>query len=294
MSEASGNDGGTAEVLSCKRQPSLASLSPLVAVVRGLLVFLASPGLWPKVVCPILISLVSTLLSLSFLLGFAYRPQAEALIGCGMPSWVAWPTALLMVLLEVGLVNLIVLLVLFGQVQSQIFLRVLEKRGVLAKLHARRGANELPEQSCHRDACHSIAFLFVRLPLLLLTLPLNGIPVLGQVAWVGLNGWLYAWELEANFLVMFQEHYYCGEQLEFVRERFGAFASFGAAAMGLELIPFLGPWVFFASNACGAALLAERFYQEMVDIEQGSTMRTMPQATEIGAATTEIRCKAES
>ena len=27
-------------------------------------------------------------------------------------------------------------------------------------------------------------------------------------------------------------------------------------------IPILGPWIFFASNACGAALLAQEFFKE--------------------------------
>eukprot|EP00439_Symbiodinium_sp_Y106_P009344 s4002_g1.t1 len=31
-----------------------------------------------------------------------------------------------------------------------------------------------------------------------------------------------------------------------------------------ERIPFIGPWVFFASNACGAALLAESFFEELL------------------------------
>lgn len=39
-----------------------------------------------------------------------------------------------------------------------------------------------------------------------------------------------------------------------------SFFGFGAAAMALELIPFVGPWVFFASNACGAACLAEQLF----------------------------------
>lgn len=70
---------------------------------------------------------------------------------------------------------------------------------------------------------------------MLLTLPLHGIPVLGQVAWVFLNGWIYAWELENEFMVFARERRSCGQQWRFVKQRFGSFATFGATAVALEL-----------------------------------------------------------
>ncbi|CAE8634352.1 unnamed protein product [Polarella glacialis] len=105
-------------------------------------------------------------------------------------------------------------------------------------------------------------FLLIRLPLMILTLPVHAIPVLGTIAWLLANGWLYAWELEAEFMVMSEKRHRCGQQWQYVQQRFRAFAGFGSVAMALELIPFLGPWLFFASNACGAALLAEQIFRE--------------------------------
>ena len=31
-------------------------------------------------------------------------------------------------------------------------------------------------------------------------------------------------------------------------------------------IPFVGPWIFFASNACGAALMAEQFFKDSLSL----------------------------
>lgn len=260
-----GGGGGSA------RQPDMAVRSPvahgeeavyaLYYTVRGMATFLKRPHLWVKVICPMLVTLVSTIVSLSVLFGMGLRPQAHLFEMLHWPGWICWMMAVICVLVEVSLINLIILLVLFGCVQSQIMRSVLEEKGILAEL-ARENGGEVMEQYCYKDVSHSVGFLLLRLPLLILTLPLNAIPVAGQIAWVLLNGWIYAWELESEFLVMLDRRFKCSHQFSFVKGHFGAFATFGAAAMGLELIPFVGPWVFFATNACGAALLAERFYLE--------------------------------
>lgn len=220
-------------------------------------------------VLPILITLVAGIFSLWLLFDLALGPQIDLLQRCGWPHWLAWFTAMLAVLVESAIANIILLLVLFGCTQSAISRATLEECGVLAQIRLERGTEELPETCCARDISHSIVFLIARLPLLLLTLPLNGIPVAGQVAWVVLNGWLYTWELTGEFMVMLEDRHRCGEQWEFVKKRFPAYCSFGAVAMSLELIPFVGPWFFFASNACGAAFLMRRFFAETHGQEGG-------------------------
>jgi len=240
-----------------------AASAPAIALV-GIGSFLKRPWLWYQLIAPIIATLISTIVSFSVLMKWALHPQADKLIGTHWPAWIAWISSFLLVVAEVALINLIILLVLFGCVQSKITRAILEEKGILPQLRSECEAHgrELPEAYCMRDLAHNILFLVARLPLLLLTLPLHGIPALGQIIWVFLNGWIYTWELESEFLVMARELHHCGEQWRFVHERFGSFAGFGAAAMGLELIPFVGPWIFFASNACGAALLAERFFKE--------------------------------
>lgn len=231
--------------------------------------FVVRPRLWIKAICPILVSLVATVVSLVLLFTFALQPQERFLEqDLGWPVWLSWPAAVLMVLAEVAILNIIVLLVLFAGVQSQIIRIVLEERGVLEKVRRERGLDALPEANCCRDMGHGLLFILARLPLMLLTLPLHAVPVLGQIVWVCLNGWLYTWELEAEVMVMFEDFHRCNEQCNYVRKRFCSFFGFGAVAMSLELVPFVGPWIFFASNACGAALLAEIFWKSRAGAPQ--------------------------
>jgi len=258
--------------------------------LAGIGAFLARPKLWKEVICPIIVSLISTLVSLFVLFGAALHPQAHALINAGWPGWLAWISGILLVLAEVALVNIILMLVLFGCVQSKISRAVLQEKGVMDQLRAefaQRG-QELPEANCMRDLGHNLLFLFGRIPLMILTMPLHGVPILGQVAWLVLNGWIYAWELEAEFLVFACERHRCNEQWQFVSKRFSAFVGFGTTAMALELIPFIGPWVFFASNACGAALLAESFFEETHLRTNGTWIaKTVQNGEVVGSSSTE-------
>lgn len=260
--------------------------------LAGAGVFLTRPRLWKEVVCPIIVSLISTTVSLIVLFGAAFHPQATALINAGCPEWLAWISAFLFVLAEVALVNIILMLILFGCVQSKIIRSVLEEKGIMEKLRSECEARgeHLPEVQCHRDVAHAIMFLVGRIPLMIITMPLHGIPILGQIAWVLLNGWIYAWELEAEFLVWSRELHGCQEQFGFVKERFCAFGGFGAMAMALELIPFVGPWIFFASNACGAALMAEQFFKENHQ-RSGQTWSTKT-GTVLGSSEEETRTSA--
>eukprot|EP00930_Biecheleria_cincta_P071709 TRINITY_DN59178_c0_g1_i1.p1 TRINITY_DN59178_c0_g1~~TRINITY_DN59178_c0_g1_i1.p1 ORF type:complete len:290 (+),score=38.66 TRINITY_DN59178_c0_g1_i1:20-889(+) len=239
---------------------------PFLAI-WGVCSFLKRPILWVHLFCPVAVTLFSTIISLVVLMLTALPGQSDMLKTAGWPAPLAWLSGFLLVIAEVMVVNLIIMLVLFGCVQSKISRHILEERGILMQIrseYAQRhlGALKLPEPNCCRDLGHNILFLLIRIPLLIFTLPVNGIPILGQIAWCLLNGWLYAWELEAEFMVMSRELYSCGSQYRFVSDRCLSFFGFGTVAMLLEMIPVAGPWLFFASNACGAALLAESFFLE--------------------------------
>mmetsp|Transcript_154304 Transcript_154304/g.474203 ORF Transcript_154304/g.474203 Transcript_154304/m.474203 type:complete len:266 (-) Transcript_154304:18-815(-) len=233
----------------------------LTVHVRGLLYFLRRPQLWTMMVCPILFTLVSTVLSLWLIVQFAMWPQLDLVTShWHWPSWLAWTTVILLMLAEVAVVNMALFQSVFSFVQQKMFLSVLEDRGVLPALREEKG--KLPDLTCCRQISHAVKFTLVRLPLMLLTLPLHGAPVAGQVAWCLLNGWLYTWEATEDFLVMYDDRHGWWQQGQFVMERRIEYTYFGAAAMGLELIPFAGPWLFFAANTCGAALMAETFFEE--------------------------------
>lgn len=99
-----------------------------------------------------------------------------------------------------------------------------------------------------------------------MSLPLNAIPVLGTVAWIYLNGFVYAWELHqmyfdligADLKVSFSHEHQ--DQRSYVSKHKARYASFGSIAFLLELIPGFN-FIFLFTNAVGSALWA-------VDIER--------------------------
>merc|ERR1712039_818942 len=105
-----------------------------------------------------------------------------------------------------------------------------------------------------------MGFLMVRIPLLLISLPLLGLPLVGDLAWPMFNGCLYAWELTDNFLPLIQATNCCS-QYEHVKRNFGSYFAFGFVAMLLELVPFIN-LAFVAGNAYGAALLFISFLDD--------------------------------
>merc|ERR1712039_827718 len=108
--------------------------------------------------------------------------------------------------------------------------------GVLDQIRMQTG-QEPREANCIRDGCHQLLMVTVRLPLMLVTLPLHAFPIAGQVAWCLLNGWLYTWGLTSEFMVMMNgNRRSCRSQGRLVWTCFRMFTTFGAASMGLELI----------------------------------------------------------
>lgn len=223
--------------------------------VAGLCGFLVRPALWRHVMIPFFFTLVILIISLVVLFGGALAPQVHLLEHWGWASWVSWLTATIAVLIESSLVSLIVFLVFFGCMQPNITYAVLEERGVLERMRQELGVEEIPELSCFRGLNHAILFLVGRLPILIVSLPLLLVPVLGQIAFPALNGWLYAWELQGDFLPILGRKR-CGQQLAHVRQHCGAYASFGFIAMLLELVPVVNI-LFLAGNAVGAAFFFE-------------------------------------
>lgn len=220
------------------------------------------PTLWTKIVFPIIVNLLTTAISLACLFGFFMVPQANYIQDhWHWPNWLAWACTILFLLAICALINMVIFLLLFGFAQSQLLRSVLQERGVLQSITEEHGT--VHELNCCRDLAHQFLFLLIRLPLLIVTLPLHSFPVVGSIVWCVLNGWLYTWSLTSEYIVMADPTAHSlRSQWPVVRNHFGMFTSFGATAMGLELIPLVGPWLFFATNSCGAGFLCARLYSE--------------------------------
>lgn len=228
--------------------------------VQGMLYFLAHPRLWLTSICPILMTIVVAAVSVIVLFAGGLYPQAELLESAGLPTGLAWLVAVIMVIVEIFLITLIYSLAVVGCFMDKIFEQVLTNRG-----YGELVENEKKHSSCGRacGACCRVS-LWLRVVMLVVTLPLNLIPIVGTIAWVWLNGTILAWEYHLYYFELRNLSY--AQQKQFVAERKSQYLSFGMQAMFLEMVPFLGS-LFLFTNAIGAALFAADLEDELAQTQ---------------------------
>lgn len=228
--------------------------------VQGMFYFLAHPRLWLTSICPILMTVVVAAVSVIVLFALGLYPQAMLLEDAGLPTGLAWLVAVILVVVEIFLVTLIYSVAVVGCFMDKIFEQVLTNRG-----YGELVENEKKHSSCGRacGACCRVS-LWLRVVVLVVTLPLNLIPVVGTIAWVWLNGTILAWEYHLFYFELRNLNY--EQQKQFIEKRKAQYSSFGMQAMFLEMIPFLGA-LFLFTNAVGAALFAADLEDELAQAQ---------------------------
>ncbi|RLN58523.1 hypothetical protein BBJ29_004475 [Phytophthora kernoviae] len=227
-------------------------------VVQGLAYFMTHPRLWLTTLCPILMTIVVAIASVVVLFSVALHPQVEGLEDAGVATWLSWLLAVMLVLVEIFLVTLIYNLVVLGYYQDKIFEQVMAARGFKEMVE-----DEERHAGCCR-ACRSCCrvSLFLRLALLILTLPINLLPIVGSIIYAWLNGTILAWEYHLLYFEF--KNFSYGQQKAFVKEHKVQYSSFGMQALLMEMIPGFGS-LFVFTNAVGAALFAAHLEEEERD-----------------------------
>ncbi|KAF4032519.1 Etoposide-induced protein 2.4 (EI24) [Phytophthora infestans] len=232
-------------------------------VVQGLAYFATHPRLWVSTLCPLLLTLIVAITSVVVLFSVALVPQAEELEDAGVTKWLSWLLAVMLVLVEIFLVTLIYNLVIMGCYQDKVFEQVMVARGFKEMVE-----DEERHAGCVR-ACRSCCrvSLWLRLVLLIVTLPLNLIPIIGSIIYAWLNGTILAWEYHLLYFEF--KNFTYAQQKAFVNEHKVQYSSFGMQALLMEMIPGFGS-IFVFTNTVGAALMAAHFEEE-------ERVRTAPQ-----------------
>eukprot|EP01119_Soliformovum_irregulare_P002228 TRINITY_DN12514_c0_g1_i1.p1 TRINITY_DN12514_c0_g1~~TRINITY_DN12514_c0_g1_i1.p1 ORF type:complete len:266 (-),score=28.26 TRINITY_DN12514_c0_g1_i1:37-834(-) len=223
-------------------------------VLTGIYFFITHPKLYRLVVCPLLATLVWTVLSLALLFGLAYVPQAHALINAGLntskTTWLAWTISVGLVLVETAASVIIFSAIAFARVQDLLFEETLKIQGV-------------PVMS--KETCFELRTNFTNTTLsallFLVTLPLNILPILGSVGFALINGCLKGWSFHEDYFSMKGLTWW--EQYYHVKDNYEDYLRFGAMGTFLGLIPGLNLLCIF-TNYVGAALWA-------ADMDSGKT-----------------------
>ncbi|ETV83590.1 hypothetical protein H257_04288 [Aphanomyces astaci] len=226
--------------------------------VQGILYFLAHPSLWLTLLCPTIMTILVALCSVIGLFAIALYPTAVLYKKAGLPAGWAWVLAVVTVLAEIFLTTLIYSLTCSGCFVDKIFEKVLTMRG-----HGRVIEEAEVKARCCRQckACCNVS-IWLRLVVLVVTLPLNLIPIVGTMAYVWLNASLKGWEAHLYYFEM--KGYRYDEQKAIFTKRRLQYTSFGMQCMYLEMIPFLG-FFFLLTNAIGAALFAADMEEELLN-----------------------------
>ncbi|KAG0007623.1 hypothetical protein BGZ80_004436 [Entomortierella chlamydospora] len=199
---------------------------------QGLLYFLGHPQLITNLFCAIFLTIIWAIAVTIF--GFAYllQLQAHALIKVNCPAGVAWFVSIIFVLLEIALMVLLFYLIILPIYQDALFDRVLKLRGLRHVLEKNHGNDVIL--------------------VLILTLPINLIPVLGQILYAVINGWILTFGARFHYDSEIRNISVAQSRRE-AWERKRDFAGFGSVAVALEMIPFAN-LLFMWTNIVGCAL----------------------------------------
>ncbi|GMF34770.1 unnamed protein product [Phytophthora fragariaefolia] len=224
-------------------------------VAQGLTYFVAHPALWRMTVCPVILTIVVGMTTVIVLLAAAMSPQERGLYDAGVPSGLAWVLAIMLCLVESFVIVMIYSLVCLACYQDKVFEYVMRQQG-----HEELVDNKRRHASCIRicTSCCRVSVL-LRLGLLVVSVPLNVVPVVGNAMYAWLNGQIVAWEY--HFFYFELKNYSFEQQQALINERSLQYTLFGMQALLLEMVPGIGA-VFMFTNTVGAALFASSIERE--------------------------------
>lgn len=224
-------------------------------VVQGMAYFAMRPRLWLMTMFPLLLTIIVAVASVIILFSVAFAPQAEWFEEAGLSNWTSWLLAFMLVLVEIFFVTLVFKLVVMGSYQDKIFKQVMAAHGFKELVE-----DEKHHASCTRACCSCFRVsLWLRLVLLVVTLPINLLPIVGSVIYAWLNGTIVAWEYHLLFFEL--KNFTFAQQKAYVTDHKVQYSAFGMLAVLLEMIPGFG-LLFAFTNTVGAALLAVHFEEE--------------------------------
>mmetsp|Transcript_21175 Transcript_21175/g.49222 ORF Transcript_21175/g.49222 Transcript_21175/m.49222 type:complete len:286 (-) Transcript_21175:113-970(-) len=232
-----------------------------VLPIWGTFIFVLNPNLWKPLIWPFIVVLGITIAAFVLIPMYGLKPQQDYLHQkfdeYNVDQRVVDVISYLLVPLEAGLISCIIFLWLFGSVKAGIINQVLKDRGVHDKLMQRNDWQEMPTDA---GGPSSGLLMFLQAILMVGTLPINFWPLVGQVLYFYINGWMSVWQDVSSFLPLIG-YSAVGTQLKHVLCHPISYSCFGFVSFASSVIPFANI-VLCGPMACGVALLFEGFVGE--------------------------------
>lgn len=163
--------------------------------IRGIFYLISHPGLWSKLVCGLILMILVSIICSVLLFLFVFPYQAYALSEY-MSEWIGWICSFFLTLFEIA-TSILVLSSLFLAYYMDIIFDAVWREEVM-------GINE--EQTIQRSSSTTfsciksfVVLIIFRVFLLIITSPLNLIPILGTILYIYVNGYYYAWSLHCRY-----------------------------------------------------------------------------------------------
>lgn len=179
-------------------------------------------------------------------LRFLLPRQVDQFLEWQWPAWMSWVISSVSTVLEAAIFNLIFFALLVPMFQDAVFDATLEA----CELHHIFEEEEERDLAyvvlCWRNVRSNIlvlwSLLLVKVVLLILTAPLQLVPVLGNFVACYINGFPTAWSHRLHYDIELRG-YKVSESYQHAKNNRWKYANFGAVAFALEIIPVLN--IFF-------------------------------------------------
>ncbi|CAG8685153.1 2219_t:CDS:2, partial [Cetraspora pellucida] len=169
--------------------------------------------------------------------------------------------------------------------QDALFDDVLRLRGLGHILERHRTISETT--LCCRGICSGLtitcfqiyALILLQILTLLITLPLNALPIIGTLLYCYINGWIMTWGHQLHYHLEIKE-FNVKQSIRFALNNSDDYVMFGMVAVALELVP-LANFVFFWTNVVGAALWTA---DVIIEEQRGASRRLVNPYVNVGGA----------
>ncbi|KAI9359437.1 hypothetical protein BD770DRAFT_386052 [Pilaira anomala] len=232
--------------------------------LRGVYFLLSHPKqLWLKTLSPILLTIIFSFFSIGFSLRYLLPNQVEKLLEWNWPHWMSWAISIVSVILESAILNLLFFAFLVGFFQDMIFDATLTARGHADLLDDTDDINKIVLwwRGVRSSLLVNILLILVKIILIVVTAPLQLVPIAGTALACYISGWPTGWSQHLHY-DMEIKGLTVGASYKAAAKNKWHYISFGSVAFGLELIPIFN--IFFMwSNIVGAALwIADEYEKE--------------------------------
>jgi hypothetical protein len=167
---------------------------PQTYPIRGIFYLIRHPALWRQLICGLILMILVSILVSILLFVFAFPGEAE-LLSKYMSVWIAWIISFFLILFEIG-TSVLFLSSLFLAYYMDIIFDAVWRQEVMG---INRGESQ--RLSSERYSCIKsfIILMIFRVFLLIITSPLNLIPILGTILYIYVNGYYYSWSLHCRY-----------------------------------------------------------------------------------------------